>query len=128
MSRRPKETREQAMLYGIVGEKLERVTRTVPSDEPPPLAENAKLKSIGRPIPRLDGVQKVTGRARYTFDIQLPGMLYARQVISTVPHARVRSIDTSAAERYPGVRAVHVLDKIRGSAQLRDLKGEAGQR
>jgi xanthine dehydrogenase YagR molybdenum-binding subunit len=119
MSERTKgPTRQQAMLHGIVGEKLEKVTRTVPADEPPPLPENAKLKSIGRSIPRLDGVQKVTGRARYTFDIQLPGMLYARQVISTVPHARVKSIDTSAAERHPGVRAVHVLDRIRGSARL----------
>lgn len=129
MSRRRKgSTRQQAMLYGIVGEKLEQVTRTVPSDEPPPLPENAKLKTIGRSIPRLDGVQKVTGKARYTFDIQLPGMLYARQVISTVPHARVTSIDTSAAERYPGVRAVHVLDRIRGSARLRDPEAEAGER
>src|SRR5688500_20391495 len=92
-------TRQQAMLYGIVGERLGQVTRRVPADEPPPLPESAKLKSIGRSIPRLDAVQKVTGRARYTFDIQLPGMLYARQVISTVPHARVKSIDTSAAER-----------------------------
>jgi xanthine dehydrogenase YagR molybdenum-binding subunit len=129
MSRgRKNPTRQQAMLYGIVGEKLERVTRSVPADEPPPLPENAKLKAIGRSIPRLDGVQKVTGRARYTFDIQLPGMLYARQVISSVPHARVKSIDTSAAERYPGVRAVHVLDRIRGLARLRDPKAEAGER
>jgi xanthine dehydrogenase YagR molybdenum-binding subunit len=116
------------MLYGIVGERLQQVTRTVPADEPPPLPENTKLSSIGRPVPRLDGVQKVTGRARYTFDIHLPGLLYARQVISPWPHARIRSIDTSAAERYPGVRAVHVLDRILGAARLRDPKLEGAER
>ena len=57
-------------------------------------------------------MQKVTGRARYTFDVQLPGMLYARRVVSDVPHARITSIDTSAAESHPGVRAVHVLDRV----------------
>ena len=116
------------MLSGIVGEGLEEITRRVPLDEPPPLSENAKLSAIGKPIPRFDAVQKVTGRARYTFDVQLPGMLYARRVASDVPHARITSIDTSAAEKYPGVRAVHVLERIRGSAQLRDPRAEANNR
>jgi xanthine dehydrogenase YagR molybdenum-binding subunit len=124
----PESSRPQAMLYGIVGERLEQITRRVPLDEPPPLPENAKLRAIGKSIPRFDAVQKVTGRARYTFDIQLPGMLYARRIVSHVPHAHITSIDTSAAEKYPGVRAVHVLERTRGSAQLRDLKAEAGNR
>ena len=98
------------------------------ADEPPPLPENAKLKVIGKPLPRLDAVQKVTGKARYTFDVQLPGMLYARRVVSSVPHARVVAIDTSAAEKYPGVRAVHVLDRQLQSAQLRDPNVEAKAR
>src|SRR5207244_1603613 len=82
------------------------------------------LTSIGRPIPRLDAVQKVTGKARFTFDVQLPGMLWGRLVVSPWAHARVKSIDTSAAERYPGVRAVHVLERVLQSAQLRDPKAE----
>jgi xanthine dehydrogenase YagR molybdenum-binding subunit len=121
-------SRPQAMLYGIVGEQLEQITRRVPLDEPPPLSENAKLSAIGKPISRFDAVQKVTGQAHYTFDVQLPGMLYARRVVSDVPHARITSIDTSVAEKYPGVRAVHVLERTRGSAQLRDPKAEAGNR
>src|SRR5437899_3676524 len=121
-------TRKQAMLYGIAGENLGEVTREVPVDEPPPLAENAKLGAIGKRIPRFDAVQKVTGQARYTFDVQLPGMLYARRVVSTVPHARIISIDTSEAERYPGVRAVHVLQHVLLTAQLRDANAEAGER
>jgi len=64
-------------------------------DEPPPLAENATLHVIGERLPRLDATQKVTGRARYNFDVQLPGMLYAMRVVSTVPHARILDIDTS---------------------------------
>jgi xanthine dehydrogenase YagR molybdenum-binding subunit len=60
----PGPSRQQEMLYGIVGDHLKKVTRRVPLDEPPPLAENAKLKSIGKPIRRLDAVQKVTGKAR----------------------------------------------------------------
>ena len=78
-------SRKQTMLYGISGEQLGEVTREVPSDEPPPLPENARLSAIGKPIPRFDAVQKVTGQARYTFDVQLPGMLHARRIVSTLP-------------------------------------------
>src|SRR4029453_175964 len=121
-------TRQQELAYGIIGERVEQVARRVPADEPPPLPENAKLKVIGQPVPRFDAVQKVTGKARYTFDVQLPGMLYARRVASSVPHARVVAIDTSAAEKHPGVRAVHVLARQPQSAQLRDPNVEAKAR
>jgi xanthine dehydrogenase YagR molybdenum-binding subunit len=94
--------------------------RTVPASEPPVLPVNKDLNYIGKPAERWDGHAKVTGRARYTADVQLPGMLYARFVNSTVPHARVVSIDTSAAESHPGVKSVHVIEKLLGSAVLRD--------
>ena len=55
-------------------------------------------------------------------------MLYARIVSSTVPHARIKSIDTSAAEAYPGVQAVHILDRLLSIAQLRDPCVEANER
>ena len=58
-----------------------------------------------RPI-RPDGVDKVTGRAQYGADVQLTGLLHARVVRSPHAHARIKSIDTSAAEAHPGVRAV----------------------
>ncbi len=124
----PGPSRQQVLPYGIVGEGLKEVTRRVPLDEPPPLPENAKLKSIGKPVSRLDAVEKVTGKARYTFDIQLPGMLWGRRLVSPLPHARIKSIDTSAAERYPGVRAVHILERVLATAQLRDPNGEKGNR
>jgi len=109
---------------GIAGDGLREIERAIPADEPPPLAPNDKLTVIGKPTPRLDGRLKVTGAARYTADVRLPGMLFARIVRSTFPHARLRSIDTSAAERVPGVRAVHIVDHLLGSAQLRDPKQE----
>ena len=64
------------------------------------------LNTVGHDIPRVDAYERVTGRATYTRDIKLPGMLYARLLRSDVPHARIRSIDTSKAEALPGVRAV----------------------
>ena len=65
-----------------------------------------KYRVIGtRPV-RHDGVDKVTGAARYGADINLPGMLYARVLRSPHSHARIRSIDTSKAEALPGVVAV----------------------
>ena len=61
-----------------------------------------------RRVKRLDGPDKVTGRAKYTFDINRPGMLYGRIVRSPHPHARVVSVDLSAAQRAPGVKAALV--------------------
>ncbi len=64
------------------------------------------------------------GKAKYTADINLPGMLYARMVDATIPHGRIVSIDTSAAEKLPGVRAVYVIEHVYGVAELRDPKLE----
>ena len=61
---------------------------------------------IGTSIKRLDGPDKVSGRARYTYDINRPGMIYGKMVRSPYAHARVVSIDLSAAEKAPGVKAV----------------------
>jgi xanthine dehydrogenase YagR molybdenum-binding subunit len=60
---------------------------------------------IGTPVKRLDGPEKVTGRAKYTFDINRPGMIYGKVVRSPHPHAKIVSIDVSEAERAPGVKA-----------------------
>ena len=117
-------TRTEKLPFGIVGggpgSELGEVERAVPADEPPPLPPNDRLSVIGKPVPRLDGRLKVTGAARYTVDIGLPGMLHARVLRSPYPNARVRAIDTRAAERYPGVRAVHIVDEVVGLAVERD--------
>lgn len=69
-------------------------------------SETRKYKVIGtRPV-RHDGVDKVTGRAQYGADIRPTGMLYGVILRSPHAHAKIKSIDTSAAEKLPGVRAV----------------------
>jgi xanthine dehydrogenase YagR molybdenum-binding subunit len=91
-----------------------------PPGAPPPApsgpTENAKKYAwpakpavLSTRVKRLDGPDKVTGRAKYSFDINRPGMLYGRIVRSPYPHARVTAIDTSEAQRAPGVRAVLVV-------------------
>lgn len=74
-----------------------------------PAAENRKL--IGQRISRLDGPAKVTGTAKYTYDLRFPGMLYARFVRCPHAHARITRIDTSAAESMAGVKVVQVIQK-----------------
>jgi len=64
------------------------------------------MNTVGRNFPRVDAFERVTGRATYTRDIKLPGMLYARVLRSNVAHANILDIDTSKAEALPGVRAV----------------------
>ena len=72
----------------------------------PDAPANGGFTVIGtRPI-RHDGVEKVTGQARYAADIRLPRMLYGKILRSPHAHARIRSIDTSKAEALPGVKAV----------------------
>jgi xanthine dehydrogenase YagR molybdenum-binding subunit len=71
-----------------------------------------KRTFIGKRISRIDGPQKVSGRAKYSFDINRPGMLFGKIVRSPHAHAKVKSIDTSAAEQMPGVKAVHVVAAV----------------
>lgn len=66
----------------------------------------ANAPVVGQSVPRTDAADKVTGRALYTSDVQLPGLLHAAVLRSPHAHARIVSLDTSAAEALPGVHAV----------------------
>src|SRR5215472_2200768 len=66
---------------------------------------------IGKSISRVDGPDKVSGRAKYTYDVHRPGMLFGKVVRSPHAHAKIVSIDISAAEKMPGVKAVHIIQK-----------------
>jgi xanthine dehydrogenase YagR molybdenum-binding subunit len=66
---------------------------------------------IGTRVQRIDGPDKATGRAKYSFDINRPGMLHARMLRSPHARARIKSIDTSQAEKTPGYRAFHIIAK-----------------
>ncbi len=65
-----------------------------------------EVSLIGKSVPRVDALEKVTGRAKYSVDIDLPGMLYGKVLRSKYPHARILSIDTSEAEKLAGLRAI----------------------
>ena len=60
---------------------------------------------VGKSVKRIDGPDKVSGKAKYTFDIKRPGMVYARAVRSPYPRAKIVSIDFSAAQRVPGFKS-----------------------
>jgi xanthine dehydrogenase YagR molybdenum-binding subunit len=64
---------------------------------------------IGTKVQRIDGPAKSTGAARYTFDINRPGMLHAVMVRCPLPHAKIKALDTAAAAKAPGVKAVHLF-------------------
>jgi CO/xanthine dehydrogenase Mo-binding subunit len=82
----------------------------------PGTRQEAQPAGVGASLPRQDGPDKVTGRARYAGDRTLPGMLYARLVTSPYAHARITHIDTSAALSIPGVVAVFTAETL-GMAQ-----------
>ena len=65
-----------------------------------------QLKYVGHSVPRVDGIEKVTGKAKFLGDLAIPGMLHGKILRSTYPHARILAIDTSRAESLPGVAAV----------------------
>jgi xanthine dehydrogenase YagR molybdenum-binding subunit len=72
---------------------------------PPPDKRNL----IGKRISRVDSPAKVSGQAKYTYDVKRPEMLFGKILRCPYAHAKVVSIDTSAAEKMPGVKAVHIM-------------------
>ncbi len=104
------DTRKEKFPYGIPDHNLTEIEREIPIEEPPAWPVNDELKVIGKRVKRVDAWAKVTGQAKYTSDMQLPGMLYAKMLRSNVPHAKIKAIDTSEAEKLPGVHAVHLIE------------------
>ena len=83
---------------------------------------------VGKRPVRPDGVDKVTGRAQYGADLHLTGLLHARVLRSPYAHARINSIDTSAAEAHPGVRAVVTARDLPFASLTREELGGDYQR
>jgi isoquinoline 1-oxidoreductase len=73
----------------------------------PRLKDYRQFTLSGQAVTRLDALEKVTGRAKYTADIRVPGMLYARILRPPAKGALLLSVDTSAAEQFPGARVIH---------------------
>jgi xanthine dehydrogenase YagR molybdenum-binding subunit len=72
-----------------------------------PETQEKEYKVVGKGRARVDGPLKVTGRAMYASDHHFPGMLYAVPVGATIAKGKLESVDTAAAEKMPGVRAVY---------------------
>jgi xanthine dehydrogenase YagR molybdenum-binding subunit len=90
---------------------------------------------LGKRINRVDGPIKVTGQAQYTYDFNQPGMLYGAMLHCPYPHAKVISVDITAAQRMPGVKAVKIIqgpgseihwagDEIVGLAAISEIIAE----
>ncbi|HDL65190.1 MAG TPA: xanthine dehydrogenase family protein molybdopterin-binding subunit, partial [Proteobacteria bacterium] len=79
---------------------------------------NSKLKDefryIGRPTPRIDGRDKVTGATRYPTDIYFEGMLHGKTLWSSMPHAEIVSLKVDVARKLPGVEAVLTWKDVPG--------------
>lgn len=74
--------------------------------------EEGKRSLIGKRISRVDGPLKVSGKAKYTFDINRPGMLFGKILRSPYAHAKITSINIDAAKSMPGVKAVKIIQDV----------------
>ena len=74
-----------------------------------------ELRIVGKSVKKVDAYGKVTGKAIYAEDIQLPGMLHAKVFRSQYPHAYLQEIDISKAKTIPGVRCVLTAKDIKGT-------------
>jgi len=79
--------------------------QTTPAQTPAQVL-NGPYQILGQMVPRVHGLGVVTGQGQYTEHMTMPGMLYTRTLRSPHPHARIKSVDISKAEKYPGVAAV----------------------
>ena len=68
-----------------------------------------KRTIMGTGVPRLDGAQKASGKAKYSFDRNLAGLLYGKMLRSPHAHCKVLELDLARAEAMPGVKATHVV-------------------
>lgn len=120
----PAETRRARFVTTTVEVEGREETKVVeiPAFEPQPWAADAALSIVGTRALRVDGAEKITGRARYTTDIQRPRMVFASLVRSPIPRGRVVRIDSQTARRIPGV-----LDVLTG-AELTGILGPAAAR
>src|SRR2546423_13496594 len=88
--------------------------------------ETATASPIGRKTPRIDGPLKVTGTAQYASDFQFPGLLYAVPVEATIANGKITKLETAAAEKLPGVRAIFHRQNIGKIARSTMGQGMAG--
>ena len=104
----------------VGGKKIE-----VRLEQKPPIKPYAKHTVSGKPTLRTDARTKVTGEAKFTGDIRLPGMLYAAILRPPAHGAKLKSADTAAAEKVPGARVVRDADLVAVLHEKPDIAAEA---
>src|SRR5260370_22466425 len=72
---------------------------------------------IGKSFKRIDGPAKASGHAKYAFDMNRPGMLFAKVLRCPYAHAKVTTLDASAAKSMPGVKALRVIQDVGSEIQ-----------
>jgi len=102
------------------GKKLERYL-----DVKPPVEDYTKFTYVGKSYKRSDSILKVTGKAKYTGDMKLPGMVFARILRPPSHGAKLKSVDVSGAEKVPGTQVVRDNDFLAVLNENRDLADEA---
>ncbi len=103
--------------YPAIMKAIQSAAAILRGEEPLPVTvpeSNIPLKVVGTRVIRPEAIAKVNGQAIYTDDISFEDQLYARTLRASYPHARILSIDTSAAKSLPGVRAVLTAEDIPG--------------
>jgi len=110
------------MTYGQLakGQKIERHITVKPT-----LKDFAQFKIMGRPERRRDALQKVTGEAKYSADIRLPGMLYAKILRPPAHGAKLKSVDTAPAKAVAGIQVVQDGDFVAVLHEAPDLAANA---
>ena len=94
------------------GEGKEDEYKVTEHEHLPPWTQDTVLTVVGHPLARVEGPDKVTGRARFAYDVHLPAMLFAKVLRSPHPHARITRVDASKAEQLFGVRGVLHSDNV----------------
>src|SRR5581483_766720 len=92
----------------------------------PNIANLPELRHIGKPLPRIDAMGKVTGTTKYAGDYVMPNMLHAKVLRSKYPSAKILRVDTSQARALPGVVAVLTADDLPGAQMATDIPGVTG--
>src|SRR5947208_14807795 len=82
-----------------------------------------KRRLLGTKVKRLDGPEKATGRAKYSYDVNRPGMLHGAFLRSPYAHARIKSLDTTAARAVPGFKALALIGVARDGT-VRTVDGD----
>ncbi|MBK8097733.1 MAG: xanthine dehydrogenase family protein molybdopterin-binding subunit [Planctomycetes bacterium] len=104
--------RQEIELAVGFGKHIEKRKVDVPDGDAPPWDANSKFTVVGTDADRVDGLAKASGRAKYTYDINFPGMLYGVIVRATIAKGKLDVLEVDEARKMPGIAAVVLLKEV----------------